>query len=104
MTKKRTPSPLAARLDALGIEAAELAAIIKRDPAEVAAWIDGSAEPDAEAAVLLRVLDDDADALRRVQRVRNMRTQPLKGDDWQTKHVDIPYGGGYAGSDAGRPE
>lgn len=100
----RKPSPLAERLAELSITADELAAIVKRDPAEVAAWIDGSTEPDAEAAVLLRVLDDDADALRRVQRVRNKRTQPLKGDDWQTKSVDIPYGGGYAGADAGRPE
>jgi hypothetical protein len=97
-------SALAQRLAELGdVSAAELAAILRRDEAEVAAWIDGAAEPDPDARVLLRVLDQDVPAALAVERVRSMRVMPLKrGDDWQTADVERPYAGGYSGPDAGK--
>lgn len=101
----RKETELADRLAALGISAAELAAIVRRPVAEVETWIEGDAEPDAEARILLRVLDQDHVAELAAERVRHMRTMPLRGgDDWQTAGIDRPYGGGHAGTTGGQPE
>lgn len=103
MTRKATNSnPLADRLAELGIDAAELAQIVGRPIETVDGWLaDG---PDADAEILTRFLADDADALRRVERVRTKQSQPLRGrDDWASQGVDVPYAGGFAGADAGAP-
>lgn len=106
MPKQTSPNPLAARLDALGIEAGELAAIIRRPVDEVAAWVAGDAEPDAEARVLLRVLSDDHIATLAVQRVRDRWTADLRGDGAAYAGIEgaPPYGGGHTGETGGRPE
>lgn len=76
----RKETELAVRLDALGIAAAELAATVRRPVEDVEAWVAGAAEPDAEAKVLLRILDDDADALRRVEQLRRAFRRTWEGD------------------------
>lgn len=101
MPRKSTPSPLAQRIEELGIEPPELAAICRVSLETVEEWIENG--PDAEGAILTRFLADDATA-RYVERVRNTRTQNLKGDDWQSANVTVPYGGGFAGDDARSPE
>ena len=57
---RRKETELAARLDVLGIEPDELAAILRdRYPVElVEQWIAGTASPDAEAKVYLRLIFD----------------------------------------------
>jgi hypothetical protein len=89
-------SALADRLAELGgIEAGELALIVKRDPAEVSAWIDGSAEPDAAARVLLRIVFDperEHAVNLAVERVRNTHTRDLRGDGMTYAGIDPPNG------------
>lgn len=90
------------RLISLGILSAELAQIIGRSAAVIDKWREGRSKPDAEARVLLRVLDDDHVATLAAERIRSRRTQSIHGEDWQSAGVEVPYGGGFAGADAGR--
>lgn len=107
MTVRKRKSELASRLAALNISGDELAAILRRPAEDVAKWIDGG-EPDAEAKILLRLIMDPERthaAGLAAERVRHMATIPLRGnEDACTEGIEPPYGGGYAGTDAGRPE
>ena len=103
----RKATALAARLDALGITADEASQIVKRDPAEVASWVEGTAEPDGEGRILLRLFMDverTHAAQLAAERIRSKRTQSLHGDDWQTEGIDRPYGSGHQGTTGGRIE
>lgn len=108
MAKQTSPNPLAERLAVLGIEAAELAAIVKRPADEVEGWVSGDSEPDAEARVLLRLVMDPerahAAALA-VQRVRDSWTADLRGDGVAYAGIETPgYGSGHQGETGGRPQ
>jgi hypothetical protein len=95
MSRKPTSNPLADKLDRLGIAPKELAGVIRRPVDEVGDWYDGTAKPDADALVLLRFLDDDTDALRRVEQLRRTRTQTLEGDGARYAGIaNVPYGTG----------
>jgi hypothetical protein len=69
-----------ARLVALGIFSAELAQIIGRDVEQIDRWREGRGRPDGEARIQLRVLDNDHVAGLAVERVRTLRTLPLRGE------------------------
>lgn len=111
MTRKaKASNPLAARLDARMAELSasddEVGAIIGRDPKTVREWRQGKADIDAESQVLLRpfVAADPSAAERALERVQTKQTRDMRGEDWQTADVAVPYGGGYAGTDAGAPK
>jgi len=105
MSKQKQASPLATRLDELGISAVELAAIIRRPVEDVEAWIAGDTEPDGEARILLRVLDDDHVATLAAERVRHMRTLPVRrSEDWQTAAIEPPPYGSHDGKTGGQPQ
>jgi hypothetical protein len=110
MPRNTSPSPLADRLDnrMAELEATdiEVGALIDRDPEEVAAWRRGKAVIDDEARVLLRsfLADDPHAAARALERIRTRQTRDLRSEDWQTADVAIPYGAGFAGTDAERPK
>lgn len=103
----RKETELSARLVALNITPAELAAIITRPVDDVAAWVAGDAEPDPEAKILLRLVIDPARTLAAelaAEYVRSKQTVPLGGEDWQSAEVERPYGGGFTGTTGGRPQ
>jgi hypothetical protein len=109
MPKQTSPNPLAARLGVLDIDAAEVAAIVRRPVEDVEAWIAGDAEPDAEARVLLRLFMDPERthaAQLAAERVRNSYTDNLAGDGVAYAGIEgVPaYGGGHTGATGGRPE
>lgn len=91
-------STLADRLAALAITPEELAAIVKRPVEEVGRWVKAETLG-GEAAVLLRFLADDADALRRVNQLRRTDTTNLAGDGAAYAGVDPPP---YGTNDSGR--
>lgn len=80
-SRKSTSTALADKLDKLGVAPDEIASVIRRPVDEVSDWYSGDAEPDADALVLLRFLDDDADALRRVEQLRHTFTRTWEGDN-----------------------
>jgi hypothetical protein len=83
---KPTSTSLAARLTELEISPEELAALVKRPAEDVTRWIkDG---PDEDAAVLLRFLAADDDALRRVDQLRRTHTRDLRGDGMSYAGID----------------
>ncbi len=91
MPRKTSPSPLAQRLAELSISVEECAAVVKRPVELVRTWIDNG--PDTEGIVLLRFLDDDADALRRVEQLRRTHTTTLRGDGMEYAGIEgVPYG------------
>lgn len=97
------------RLVSLGIYSDELAQIIGRDAALIEKWREGRAKPDAEARVLLRVLDDDHRATLAVQRVRDGVVRDWRSDGARAPAgfaAVPPYGGGgeHTGTTGGRPE
>lgn len=99
MTAKRKTSPLAAKLDQLGITVDECAAVCGVPVEEVTDFIENG--PDAEGAIRLRWLDDDDDALRRVEQLRRTYTRSMLGEG--IEHAGVtppPYGGGFEGADA----
>jgi hypothetical protein len=99
-------TPLADRLAELGgVAPAELAAIIRRPVEQVESWIDGSAEPDGEARILLRVLDDSHTAALAVARIRGRQTRDLRGDGMLKSGIEaIPHPGGFTGTTGGPPQ
>jgi hypothetical protein len=100
---------LAARLSELQITADEAAQIVKRGPAEVTSWVEGTAEPDGEGKILLRLfmdVDRTHAAQLAVERIRSRRALGnWYGEDWQTADVERPsYGSGHSGATGGQPE
>jgi|GEM_PF-5343271 len=93
---------LRVRLANLGIGADECATLIHRPVSEVLQWVEGMADPDADARVLLRFLANELDAIRRVEQLRRTYIQSLDGD--RHDGVRVPYAGGYAGVTGGRPQ
>lgn len=91
-------TPLAARLNQLGISAAELAAIVLRPTEEVELWLTAKSLG-GEAAVLTRFLADPEDAARRVSQLRRTVTQNLEGDGAKYAGVAAP---GYGTNDIGK--
>jgi DNA-binding transcriptional regulator YiaG len=102
------PTALADRLAVLGIEAAEVAAIIRRPAEEVEQWVSGDAEPDAAARILLRLFMDPERshaAQLAAERVRHTYTRDLRGEAAEHAGIEAPaYGGGHTGETGGRPE
>ena len=100
----RKKTELASRLDALGIDAPTLAAIVRRSVEEVTTWIENG--PDAEAKVLLRVLDNPAAAELAAEQVRNTYTRTLESDaERRDAERGITDGwGGYRGADRTVPQ
>jgi hypothetical protein len=96
---------LAARLNVLGISIEELVAILRDryTPAEIEAWIDGKADPDPEAKVLLRIVTDPARehaARLAVARIRGRQTRDLRGDGATRSGIEtVPYGTAHTGTD-----
>ena len=78
MPCKPTLSPLAAKLDQLGISVDECVAVCGVTVEVVTDWLENGT--DAEGAIRLRWLDDDADALRRVNHLRRSYTRNLPSD------------------------
>lgn len=83
----------------------EVAALVGVEPGEVRDWRQGKAEIDPEARVKLRpfLADDPHAAALALERERTKQTRTLETEDWQSQGVDIPYGGGFAGTDAEVP-
>ena len=80
------------RLDQLGISIEECSALVYRSPAEVEEWMQAKTLPD-EAAVLLRFLSADADALRRVNHLRRTFQGDLRGAGINYAGIEgVPYG------------
>jgi hypothetical protein len=107
VTGRRKETELASRLAELGIAADELAAMIDRDPDEVAGWVDGAAEPDADARVLLRIVTDPERshaAQLGAQRVRDTYVRDMRGDAATLAEIETPGdGAGYQGETGGAP-
>ncbi len=102
----RKATALTARIAELGITSDELAAILRRDPAEVEEWVTGDADPDAEARVLLRLVMDPERthaAQLAAERIRSKRTQGWGGEDWQSDGKRPSYGSGHTGATGGQP-
>jgi hypothetical protein len=98
----RKPTPLAGRLAELRVTAAELAAVIGRPVELVEGWTAGDAEPDAEAKILLRVLDNPHAAELAVERIRNGHTRNLRSDaELYGGLPSAPYGTGDEGKATG---
>jgi hypothetical protein len=92
------PTPLAAKLDQLGIGIEECAKIARLPLAEVEAMVNGDAPvPD----VPFRWLADDADAARRVDQLRRTHTTTLEGDGARQAGVTVPYGTSDIGKKTG---
>lgn len=100
------PAAFSARLTSLGIYSDELAQIIGVSAATIDRWREGRGKPNAEARVLLRVLDDDHRATLAVERVRHGFTRDMRGDAATLAGVEAvpPDGSGHHGTTGGRPE
>lgn len=102
MSRKPALSPLAAKLDQLNITIEECATVCGVPLEVITGFIENG--PDAEGAIRLRWLDDDADAQRRVEQARRTVITNLEGDG--AKYAGIkspPYGGGHTGLTGGAP-
>lgn len=105
MSRAAAPTELAARLAALDIDAAEVAAIIRRPVDEVEAWVAGDAEADAEARILLRIFmdPDRAHAAQlAAERVRSSYIRDMRGEAATLAGIESPgHGTGYQGETGG---
>jgi hypothetical protein len=86
MPRKPALSPLAAKLDQLGITVEECAAVCGVPVEVVTGFIENG--PDAEGAIRLRWLDDDADGQRRIDQLRRTHTRDLRGDGMTYAGID----------------
>lgn len=93
-------SALAERLEALAITVEEVAAVCRVEVEDVERWVKAEALG-GEAAVSLRWLADDADALRRVGQLRRTQTRSMGGDGAAHAGVSVPYGTGDIGKATG---
>jgi hypothetical protein len=104
MTPRKPPlSPLAAKLDQLGITVEEAATVCGVQVEVVTDWLENGT--DAEGAIRLRWLDDADDAQRRINHLRGAYQGDLRGAGINYAGISgVPYGSGRQGATGGRPQ